>query len=317
MTPKTPEKRQILPDLSGLGMGGWCFGGDYWGEQPGKISRKAIMTALSEGIHYFDTAPSYGRGKSEQIIGQTLRKNRSDITISSKFFPTLPENVYKGLKRSLRRLETSYLDVYFIHWPNDKCMMGGVMEELERARREGLIRSLGVSNFSVSQMEALRKYGTIDFCQTGYNLLWRYPEKELLPYCRKNKIKTIAYSPLAQGLLGNSRRKTVTADDNRRQLIFFRREELLNQVLDSFFKEVEKYGVTLFAAALGWILYSGRFTGIVGGMRTENQVRSLKKGAETPVSNELFKNLDAISLEYNRELSRAFPEAENIWDHRR
>lgn len=300
-----PDPAALLPEgppRSPFGaMGCWNFGGDYWRKQSREVHRKTLLAALESGITHFDTAPAYGNGESEQLLGQLLKKEllkknpetRKRLTVSTKFFPTLPENVRKGLKRSLGRLLLDYIDIYYIHWPNEKCDMAGIMGELEIAREEGLIRSIGVSNFSVKQMEEVMKYGKPDYCQTGYSLLWRYPEEGVLPWCRREGIKAVAYSPLAQGLLkdrraGEAPGKTETGtattrtplfpwDDPRRQLIFFRNERELEQLLSRLTAASGAHKIPLAEAALSWLAEGGKIDGILTGFRTPEQAAVLGK----------------------------------------
>ncbi|MBI9101975.1 MAG: aldo/keto reductase [Spirochaetales bacterium] len=331
---------QTRQGLSALGMGCWGFGGDYWKKQSRDLNRKTLVAALRKGISHFDTAPAYGNGESEQILGQLLHKEllkgsperRASISLTSKFFPTLPQNVYKGLARSLKRLMTDYLDVYYLHWPNDKCDIQGIMGELERARAEGLIRAVGVSNFTLAQMEKVNRYGRIDFCQTGYSLLWRYPEKEIIPWCMQEGVKVIAYSPLAQGLLktrnlnkqyrdGTATRKNsppllFPAGDPRRQLIFFRDEEGLLDVLNAF-EEVISPLFTLQHGSLNWLKGREGIKGVLAGMRNPDQVQTAGEAWINPLPEELVDMLDGISREYWRKLERINPDADNIWAHKR
>ena len=329
-----------------LGLGTWAFGGDYWKKVPREKARRIIKTALDNGVFYFDSAPAYGRGEAEQVLGQALKSGlksgtglrRQDLLISTKFFPTLPENVKKGLKRSLSRLILDYIDIYYIHWPNEKCDLPGIAGALEEARKEGLIKALGVSNFSVEQMKNLSRFARIDYCQTGYSLLWRYPEKEIIPWCMENRVKVIGYSPLAQGLLKGRRGTAVNnnkqgdeihrkvpssgellppAGDSRRKLVFFRDENGLIKTLTEMEKAAEAEEVPLAAAAEAWLKRKEGVTGITAGAGTPLQAEELIRAWKTGISDRLAEKLDLISNNYRQKFEEANPDVENIWDHKR
>ena len=244
---------------------------------------------------------------------------RSRLTVSTKFFPTLPENLLKGLERSLKRLLLDYIDIYYIHWPNDKSNIPGILDALETARNRELIRAVGVSNFTVSQMEEAARYCRIDYCQTGYSLLWRQPEETLIPWCRRRGIKVFAYSPLAQGILTNGEEtsRRFIPQDPRRQLLFFRDEKTLNTLLPKMETAAAEYRLSLPEAALGWLRLKKAFSGILTGFSRPEQVEIIPKILSRPLPFPLFQKLEDLSREYRRSLEKSNPEAENIWDHNR
>ena len=210
---------------SELGLGCWAFGDSYWPAiSSDKMHREAvriIQAALRGGIRHFDTAQGYGNGVSEQITGQQLQKVRSSVSIASKTFNRPAETVEKAIEKSLRRLCTDYLDIFYLHWPKPNRDQRPLVEALERARRKGLIRAIGVSNFTADQIEPLLSAGRIDYCQFGYSLLWRQPELNQVPFCRTHHIKMVTYSSLAQGLLAHSPEwaETLPQSDPRRSLL--------------------------------------------------------------------------------------------------
>ncbi len=188
-------------EMSSFGFGGWALGGDYWGPQEHRDSVRAIHKALALGINHFDTAPVYGKGRSEQLIGQQLKKIRSRCLIATKAFYTTPEEMIKSFHTSLKRLLTDYIDIFYIHWPRSGTDMRPGMEELENLRRQGRIRSIGVSNFSLEQIREVEQAGKIDYFQGGYSILWPFMKETILPYCRSRGIRFVPYGVLAQGIL--------------------------------------------------------------------------------------------------------------------
>jgi diketogulonate reductase-like aldo/keto reductase len=198
---KTGEK------IPALGLGTWGIGGfsypDYSNDE---LAIEIIRFAVEIGMNFIDTAEMYGAGHSEELIGEAIKGIREKVFIATKVLPTnfRYEDVIKACERSLRRLKTSYIDLYQLHWPNPSIPIKETMRAMERLANEGKIRYIGISNFSVEEtieaMKALSKYEIVSN-QVEYSLLVRDIEKDLLDFCRKNKITVIAYSPLARGEL--------------------------------------------------------------------------------------------------------------------
>jgi aryl-alcohol dehydrogenase-like predicted oxidoreductase len=209
------EERGGRLGLPEMGVGAWAWGDRlYWGYE-GDYGRRDIEEAFhastEAGIRFFDTAEIYGRGTSETILGRLEKESRLSLTIASKFMPypwrLRKRSLLEALQRSLDRLGRSTLELYQIHWPLPPLPVETWMEPLAEAVEAGLVRAVGVSNFSPSQMErarsALAKFGIpLRSNQVLYNLMDKRPERNgLLAACREQDIALIAYSPLAQGLL--------------------------------------------------------------------------------------------------------------------
>ena len=167
-----------------------------------RSSIRVIHRALELGVTLIDTAEAYGKGHAEEVVGTALAGRRDRAVIATKVMASRldPQELQAALEGSLRRLQTDYVEVYFIHWPNPDFPIGPTMEALERLRADGRIRAIGVSNFGPEEMDRAREYGTIDVLQPPYNMLWREIEAATLPYCRKHNIGVMPYSGLAQGL---------------------------------------------------------------------------------------------------------------------
>jgi diketogulonate reductase-like aldo/keto reductase len=193
--------------IPALGLGTWGIGGfsypDYSNDE---LAIEIIRFAVEIGMNFIDTAEMYGAGHSEELIGEAIKGIREKVFIATKVLPTnfRYEDVIKACERSLRRLKTSYIDLYQLHWPNPSIPIKETMRAMEKLVNEGKIRYIGISNFSVEEtieaMNALSKYEIVSN-QVEYSLLVRDIEKDLLDFCRKNKITVIAYSPLARGEL--------------------------------------------------------------------------------------------------------------------
>jgi diketogulonate reductase-like aldo/keto reductase len=198
---KTGEK------IPALGLGTWGIGGfNYPDYSNDELAIEIIRFAVEIGMNFIDTAEMYGAGHSEELIGEAIKGIREKVFIATKVLPTnfRYEDVIKACERSLRRLKTSYIDLYQLHWPNPSIPIKETMRAMEKLVNEGKIRYIGISNFSVEEtveaMNALSKYEIVSN-QVEYSLLVRDIEKDLLDFCRKNKITIIAYSPLARGEL--------------------------------------------------------------------------------------------------------------------
>ena len=168
-----------------------------------------------------------------------------------------PDRVRQSLRDSLERLQTDYVDVYFIHWPNPDVPLGATMEAFERLRAEGRIRALGVSNFGAKEMDSARQHGVIDVLQPPYNMLWREVEAATLPYCRKHNIGVMPYSGLAQGLLTGalSRNTTFVEGDERRTTVLFQpgTYERAIDAVEGLRPIAAKYGKSIAQFAIQWL----------------------------------------------------------------
>ncbi|MDA3809585.1 MAG: aldo/keto reductase [Spirochaetaceae bacterium] len=296
--------------------GTWALGGGYWGPQDHKDSVRAIHAAIRGGINHFDTAPVYGKGLAEQLIGQQLRKNREDFIISTKCFYKEVDSFEKSILQSLKRLHTKYIDIFYIHWPKSYTDMRPVMELLERFKRSGVIRAIGVSNFSVSQMQNMMEAGTIDIMQTGYNLIWRKDEKDLLPFCKRNNIKTAAYSILAQGIL-TGKYTAIPREESfnfRKQMIFFDEKifPLIRMEMENLKKIAEKYEMSCSEASIFWTketeLIDCSILGCRDRKQTENNLGPFSMNDRKNLINELKVLSDRIIP--------ALPAEENIFRHK-
>lgn len=313
-------KRQEESNHKGeLALGCWAFGNGYWIDQDHRDSIKVIHHALRSGITHFDTAQVYGSGRSEQITGQQLKRfkeiPREHVRINTKILmpprellspdyrPELDRFIRKKVRLSLNRLITPYIDTLFIHWPKTGADPRPVMEVLENLRYDGLIRKIGASNFPTLLMASLCDAGTLDVCQCAYSLLWTQPDTEILPFCRARKIRTEAYSPLAQGALTGKFPASPDFDprDRRKQLIFFRDDVWphlfpLIQELSSLAKSLSRTNppsieppaphptsasVTPASLALAWLLQRRGIDTVLIGARTKSQLTDLLTATKT------------------------------------
>jgi aryl-alcohol dehydrogenase-like predicted oxidoreductase len=199
--------------VSRVGLGTWAIGGWMWGGADEDESVKTIHAAVERGVNLIDTAPAYGFGRSEEIVGRAIadRNLRSRVVIATKtglewkdgkvFRNASRDRILREATDSLRRLRTDYIDIYQAHWPDPLVPIEETAEAMQTLFDQGKIRAIGVSNFSVAQIERFRRVAELHVVQPPYNLFEREIEDELLPYCRKSGLATLTYGALCRGLL--------------------------------------------------------------------------------------------------------------------
>ena len=215
--------------VSRVALGTWAMGGWMWGGTDERESIATIHAALSQGINLIDTAPAYGFGVSEEIVGAALDGVRTQAVIATKTgLEWRDGKVYRNATRarimrevddSLRRLRTDYIDIYQVHWPDPLVPVEETADAMRSLLEQGKIRAIGVSNFSVAQMERFRQVAPLHVLQPPYNLFERAIEADVLPYSRANNIVTLGYGALCRGLLsGRMRPDTAFDGDDLRRI---------------------------------------------------------------------------------------------------
>jgi aryl-alcohol dehydrogenase-like predicted oxidoreductase len=216
--------------VSRVALGTWAMGGWMWGGTDERESIATIRAALEQGINLIDTAPVYGFGVSEEIVGRAVGAAglRSLAVIATKvglewrdgkvYRNATQDRIMREIDESLRRLRTDHIDIYQVHWPDPLVPIEETAEAMRTLYDQGKIRAIGVSNFSVAQMERFRRVAPLHVLQPPYNLFERAIEAEILPYCRANNIATLGYGALCRGLLSGRMRADTTfeGDDLRR-----------------------------------------------------------------------------------------------------
>ncbi len=200
--------------VSRMALGCWPFaGGKVWGQQEDNDSIAAVHASLDSGVNFFDTAEGYDDdANSEEILGRALVGRRGEAVIATKISDAhlYPSMVADRCEGSLKRLQTDYIDLYQIHWPNHDVPVADTMAELLKLQDSGKVRALGVCNFAVQDLTDILECGSIVTNQLPYNLIWRALEFAIKPTCAVNNVGIICYSPLQQGLLTG---RYATADD--------------------------------------------------------------------------------------------------------
>src|ERR1700684_3970672 len=214
-TPATETEFVEIPatqlKVSRVALGTWAMGGWMWGGTDERDSIATIHAALGQGINLIDTAPVYGFGVSEEIVGAALEGRRSQAVIATKtglewhdgkvFRNATRARIMQEVDDSLRRLGTDYIDIYQVHWPDPLVPVEETAEAMRSLYEQGKIRAIGVSNFSVEQMARFRQVSPLHVLQPPYNLFERAIEADILPYCLANDVATLGYGALCPGLV--------------------------------------------------------------------------------------------------------------------
>jgi myo-inositol catabolism protein IolS len=289
-------------NVSVIALGTWVMGGDTgWGSNhDDQRYVDTIRVAIEHGINTIDTARGYGNGHSEEIVGKAI-KGKAGLYISTKAEAEylVPENAEKSVEASLKRLGVDYIDIFYIHWPKPGISVARNMEALEALRRKGLIKYIGVSNFTVRHMDIARNAGTIDVFQPPYSLLWRNIESNLLPYCIKNSIGVMTYSSIAMGLLSGKYTKDSTFEDGdiRKEYVPLFKDDIYYKSLEAVEKLkviVKKYDVTVVQAAINWVFNQQGIAAAIVGARTPKQLEENLKAADFTISDEDLRYMSTV-----------------------
>jgi len=262
--------------VSVIGLGAWQASGKAWGAdvEDDRIVR-AMVRAHELGVNLIDTAEAYGGGHSEEVVARAIREiGRDNLVVATKVHGghLRYNDVLKAAEHSLRRLGVKEIDLYQVHWPDpwEQVPLKHTMSAMEKLYKEGRIRAIGVSNFAVRDLEEAKRHlseASIVSNQVRYNMLQREIEEEVIPYCRKESITIIAYSPLAQGALtGKYGLSNKPSDDVRRGNKLFTDENLreISRLLTVLESIAKKRGRTIAQVAMNWLLRGGNVVPIPG-----------------------------------------------------
>jgi aryl-alcohol dehydrogenase-like predicted oxidoreductase len=279
--------------VSRIAIGTWAIGGWMWGGTDEAESVSTIRAALEHGINVVDTAPVYGFGRSEEIVGKAIVEGRlrSRVAIATKvglewrdgevFRNASRDRIMREIEDSLRRLQTDHIDIYQVHWPDPLVAIEETAEAMDTLYKEGKIRAIGVSNFSIDQMEQFRRVAPIHVLQPPYNLFERDIEAEILPYCQKNKITTFGYGALCRGLLsGRMRPDTIFNGDDLRRMDPKFQQPRFGQYLAAVHRldrlAQERFGKRVIHLAVRWML-DQRVTTALWGARHAAQLQPVEE----------------------------------------
>ncbi|MBN2212433.1 MAG: aldo/keto reductase [Sedimentisphaerales bacterium] len=315
-------------EASVVALGAWAIGGWTWGGADDEESIRAVHAALDAGMNFIDTAPIYGFGHSEKVVGLALRDRRQQAVLATKcglrwdlekgvfyFYSTEdmftnhpakhrvhkylgPESVIAECEASLKRLQTDYIDLYQTHWQDSTTAIEDTMATLIKLKEQGKIRAIGVCNATVEQVEEYRLIGPIASEQSRYSMFDRKLEEDLLPYCTDNNVAFLAYSPLEQGLLTGKitpDRKFSEGDQRAHKERFSvenRRKVLA--FLEKLRPIAQAHNLTLAQLVIAWTIQQPGCTYALVGARSPHQVQENAAAGEVILSNEDLKTIDDI-----------------------
>jgi aryl-alcohol dehydrogenase-like predicted oxidoreductase len=302
---------------SRVGLGTWAIGGWMWGGSDDQESIATIQRALDLGVTLLDTAPVYGFGHSEEVVGRALEGGRrAKAVIATKvaldwkddkpFRNASAKRIEKEIEDSLKRLKTDAVDIYQVHWPDPNTPIEETAGALDRLYRAGKIRAIGVSNFSPAQMDAFRAAAPLHTAQPPYNLFERDVEKDVLPYAREHEIAVLAYGSLCRGLLSGRMKADTpfTGDDLRRTDPKFQKprfQQYLAAVdaLDKFARE--NYGKRVIHLAVRWVLDREQLSIALWGARHPAQLDPIADVMEWKLDPAALAEIDRIVAQHVRD----------------
>ena len=310
------EYRQLgLSDLkvSEVGLGTWAIGSEFYGKTDDQESIRTIRAAIDSGINLIDTAPAYGNGHAEEVVGRAIEGRRDEIVLATKVgvkrkgkqFPRdlRPESIRQEIDDSLRRLNVDVIDLYQIHWPDPDTPIEVALGELLKIQETGKFRYLGVSNFKTDLLKTSLEVANIVSLQPQYSLLRRKIEGQLLPFCREQDIGVLSYGTLAGGILTGKFRELpeLDEDDRRAEFYDFFREPVwskVQQLLDVLREIASARDVPVPQVAINWAAQQPGITSALVGAKTVAQAKSNACAGGWQLSDEELKRIRKGFQEY-------------------
>lgn len=295
--------------VSRITMGCWgLVGGPMWGEQEEATSLSTISAALDAGINCFDTAEGYGKGYSEEVLGKALAGRRDQAVIATKVGgDQSAAAVQAACEHSLKRLQTDYIDLYQIHWPDRNTPIEETMLALYKLREAGKIRAIGVCNFGVQDLTGLPEVGHIASNQLPYSLLWRAIEYEIQPLCVQKDISVLCYSPLLHGLLAGKYTSADEVPEGRARTRHFSKTRPLTRHTEDGCEEETFTAIAnirriaaeieqpMSLVAVAWVLRQAGVASVIAGARTPEQVSQIAGATALELSTETLQALAAAT----------------------
>lgn len=297
--------------VSEIGLGTNAVGGhNLFNDLNEESGKEMVAAAIDLGITFIDTADIYGMGRSEELVGEVLSNyNRDKFILATKgarrWFEdgrvevdNSPAYLRQALENSLSRLKMDYVDLYYLHFPDNKTPLVEAIGELSKLKQEGKIKAIGISNVSLDQLKEANTHGDISVLQSAYNMLERSAEEDLLPYSRENNISFIPYGPLAFGLLGGKYTKDfqLTEGDWRQSNPLFEKENF-----DKVLEKVEQLKniattkeTTVANLSLAWLLAQDGIDAVIPGGKRSDQIITNAKASDVLLTKDDLNNIEKI-----------------------
>lgn len=295
-----------------VSLGTWAFGGRAFGPVDERDALRTIFRALDLGINLLDTAPIYGSGRAEEILGKALEGTRHEVVIATKCGPVevrpglvrldlTPKGIEEQLDQSLRRLRTDYVDLLQIHWADKASDIAQAIDTLMHMVRKGKVRYVGVSNFDLEQLKVSVEAGDIVSLQSEYNLFKRGVEKEILPFCAEKSIGFLAYSPLAKGILSGKYapgRKLAETDVRLRDKDY-KGDKLTKRLscVQELARIARREGVSVAQLAIAWVVNRPHVTSAIIGAKSPTQLVEDARAAELELDRDTVATLEKATIE--------------------
>lgn len=292
-----------------IGLGTNAVGGhNLYPNLDEQAGRDLVRVALQQGINFLDTAFIYGPERSEELVGEVWNDTvaREDVVLATKgahqfvdgnvVMNNSPDFLRQSVEESLKRLQTDYIDLYYIHFPDESTPKDEAVAALAELKKEGKIRAIGVSNFSLEQLKEANKDGHVDVYQGEYNLFKRDAEKELLPYIVENGMSFVPYFPLAAGLLAGKYTKETTFDDLRKNDPLFQKDVFEQNLakVDQLRPIAEAHDAEVAHVVLAWYLAQDGIDAIIPGAKRPDQVTNTLRTLDVQLSQEDIDKIDQI-----------------------
>ncbi|MES0076320.1 aldo/keto reductase [Mesorhizobium sp. M0058] len=310
---------------SAIGLGTWAIGGWMWGGTDEAQSIDTIRASIDEGVSLIDTAPAYGKGLSEEIVGKAIKGRRDKVVLATKLglvwhtkkgnhffdYDGAPVHRYLGadsvvyeVEQSLRRLGTDHIDHYITHWQDPTTPVTETMEALDRLKTQGKIRSIGASNVSVADVKAYLAADQLDAVQQEYSMVARDMEQDLLPFCAGNNVSVLSYSSLALGLLSGKigPDRVFTGDDQRKDNPRFSQpnRRKVAALMEAIRPSAEAHGASEAQVVIAWTLQQPGITFSLCGARSPQQARENAQAGRIKLSGQ---EINQISEAASRHLT--------------
>lgn len=308
-------------EVTPITMGAWAIGGFMWGGNDEKDSIEAIQAYIDNGVTSIDTAPIYGFGYSEELVGKAIKKyDRSRVQILTKFGMVWDmekgdyafdgtdnqgnlkkiykyggyEKALRDAEESLKRLQTDYIDLIQLHWPDSTTPIEESMRAMEKMLQDGKVRAIGVCNYNAAQLKEAEQTVKLASNQVPYSMLKRDIEKEVVPYCLENNLSVIAYSPMERGLLTGkyATMQTLAEGDHRNH--YFKRFDFaaVKRLTDNLADLAAKYNATTAQLVLAWTFHQPAVAAALAGARNAKQAEENAKAMSISITEDDLKLIE-------------------------